>query len=319
MKYFTVKGTNYECGLQLGKKLRRSIFSRLDMIGISDAQVKRHSALLKRIHSLCNKKYPQYIKELEGVAAGAGVDYWRLLLMNCYEFRREERCSNIAICTPKQTILAHNEDGSNEQKKHCALVKFVQKNNTFHSFIYAGEFPGVAYTWNNAGIFFSINYVEPIKINRSKIPEAFIARALVDAKSIKSAFHILQTSNCASGFHYMLGKGKQIYSIEQAQSALSIMKINGTGVHTNHYIHSRFAKRATVPHDSAQRLKRMHEILDCDIPHILFDKQNRPNPLYARSHDNRRTLSTVMFLPLQKKVVVYNRDSLKDRKTFRWE
>ncbi len=85
MELLTVNGTNFECGFQIGKALKNSIHTRLKIFKISDKEVIKAKYKLQKVHNLCNKKYPQLIDELKGMAEGSEVDYWKLLLF-CPEF-----------------------------------------------------------------------------------------------------------------------------------------------------------------------------------------------------------------------------------------
>ena len=315
LKQFTVKGNNYECGYQIGKEFSNQIKRRLVIHDATAKNVEKFRKDLEKVHKICSEKYPQYIEEIRGMSEGSGIDYWQLLLMSSPEIaERKEGCTTIAIRNDKESLLAHNEDEDNkEQKKNCALLTVIQKDMTFHSFLYPGELPGSAYNWNSYGLIATVNYVVPLSFNKTGVPRFFVARAVIEAKNPQEAISILRKSDCASGYHHYIIQNEDMFSIEQSCNRLSIVPISGIYAHTNHYVHESFAKKAHASKHSATRLARVKELIQKGkIPlDILFDKKNRPNPIFNRSGDGSRTLSTVVFYPMQNKVLIYEKDSKK--------
>ncbi len=140
-------------------------------------------------------------------------------------------------------MLFHNEDGVKiEQKKFMRVVKYVKKDITFNAFIYAGGLPGWAYSWNSKGLFISVNYLRPVKINLKNFPRSFICRALIESISINDAIKTIRKMDNASSVHWFIGKKNKIVSVEQLQNELSIINIEGIYPHTNHYLHPKFKK-----------------------------------------------------------------------------
>lgn len=314
MKTFSVKGDYYECGFQIGRNMKTSIRYRLSKM-LKGRDIADFLPDLKKINTKCEKKYPNLIRELHGIADGSGQDYWKLLFCNSPELRQAvQGCTSLASASQGKIILAHNEDGSKgTRKKDVALVKYSIKGVTFHTFMYAGELAGNAFSWNSRHMYMSVNYLEPAKpYSVNRIPRYFTARALIEAKSIPDALKIMKSSHDASGFHYYIGKGKELLSIEQCQGSLSIKKVRGSIFHTNHYIHSQFKKFSMFSDkDSRTRYGRVKELENevSDPLDILFDRKNVPYPIYGSSKDDLHTLCTVLFDPQKKKVTLYPKRS----------
>jgi len=308
MQYFTVRGTPFEIGAEIGKRMQKVIKHRLKLVKINPEKVRYHKDKLQYINQLCFIKYPRFIEELKGYSAGSGVDYWQLLMLNCAGFGTDHGCSSIAISSNETLELAHNEDGSDfESPDNCALIQYQLKEVSFHSLVYAGELAGNAFNWNSAGIYFTVNSIPTNKID-IKIPRYFTARALCEAKSLTHALNLLRKSEDASGFHYFIGDSKNIYSVEHYQDKTGVMEVKGTYAHTNHYLLPKFAKYSHPYLDSIARVERIKELLpDKDLLTILSDRKNLKWPLFSKGEAGKRTLAQVIIKPKEKKVSIFDR------------
>ncbi len=319
MHQLTVKGTHYQCGFQIGKKFQKEIKQRLKINNITKKTTNPHQKKLQTILHNLPKKFHSYIEEIKGMAAGSNINFLQLFFLNCAELSQDHHgCSSIAQIEQNNIILAHNEDSSTkDRKQNAALIKFILPNFTFNSFTYLGELPGSAYSWNQHGLFFTVNFIKAKKINLNFTPRYFITRALIDCKSLTEAISFLKTTKSASAFHYFLGKKKKILSIEQLHNQISIKEIKVTNFHTNHFIHDKFYNNSEIYTRSKEHYQQLKKLLQTKDPlTCLFDKSNRPHAIYARKGDSSRTLSTVLFKPQQHKVEIYERDSKKSKKVF---
>ncbi len=374
MKQFTVTGSNFDCGYQLGKKFRKEIRWRLRHTEITPVTIARHWQQVHRMYHYCQQHYPSFLQEIAGMAEGAGADFLELFFLNCPELSQYHHgCSSIAVVDKKKALLAHNEDGDAfERQDKCALITYQLSHKlfqtTFHSFVYLGELPGSAYTWNASGLFFTVNYVPVKKLNFSGAPYYFITRQLAEARSIAGAVKILKRSNNASGFHGYIGKGRRIVSVEQYGGKVRVREIKGMDIHTNHFLHPEMSTYGEIRPSSATRLQRLEELLastqhsqilvspddpgsfsskvrkkvklemikrlttnqtnppgkpgarenltslgTANVVTILFDRENRPYPLYSKAGDKMRTLSTVVVEG--KRVTVFPTNSRKNKLT----
>ena len=308
MNQLKVTGSLFECAKQIGKHYQAQIKWRLKFHKINQHAVKKHQPLLQEIYNHVQIHTPECIEEIKGLAQGSNLDFWQLFLLNCPELEESNHgCTGIAQVTTQKIILAHNEDSHPaELKKSCALLSYTIPNRTFTSFTYLGELPGNAYSWNNFGLYVTVNTIEVKRFNYSFIPRYFIARKLIEAKSINQAINILKTCPNLSGFHYFIGQGKRLVSIEQYHHQLNIKPVTSFYHHTNHFIQDNFSKVCNQPTGSKKRYTRVQELKSHDLHKILLDTKNRPYSIYARSSDVNRTLSTVFFYPQQNQVKIYS-------------
>jgi len=320
MNQLTVKGTHYQCGYQIGKKYQNEIKQRLKIYNITKKKINQHQKQLEKILSNIQRKFNDYIEEIKGMADGSNITFQELFYLNCAELSQDHHgCSSIAQIDQKNIILAHNEDSSiKDKKQNTALIKFQLPHITFLSFTYLGELPANAYSWNQHGLYFSVNYIKAKNLNLHFIPRYFLTRGLIDCRSIKEAIVFLKKVKSSSAFHYFLGQKNKILSIEQLHDQLSIKEIKVTNFHTNHFIHDQFYNNAEVYTRSKEHYLQLERLIQTKDPlTCLFDKKNRPHAIYAREGDSSRTLSTVLFKPQQHKIEIYERDSKKSKKVFR--
>src|SRR5688572_30074262 len=112
MKVYTIQGNRYECGVQTGKVMKSGIAYRLDLFGITDRYVRKNAVRIKKLEARYSKKYPLHFEELRGIADGAGQGFAKLFMLNCAELWPEAHgCTSIAVNSPGNILLAHNEDG----------------------------------------------------------------------------------------------------------------------------------------------------------------------------------------------------------------
>lgn len=310
MNHLTVRGTPFDCSFQIGKRFHREIKARLRHYRISPLILKHHWKQIHEYYHYCKRHYPQYLEEIAGLAEGSKTDFLELFYLNCPELSQAQHgCSSIAIVPEEEkgeVLLAHNEDGEPGEKG--ALITYQFPNIIFHSFVYHGELPGSAYNWNGHGLFFTINYI-PVLSLKQGAPYYFLTRNILECQSLAAALQKLKKSACTSGFHAYIGQGHRIISVEKWGKKTSLKEVKGVDLHTNHFLHP--GMRSEVRKGSLLRLKRMQELINKknhpgmggakpsltsgELLKILFDRRNRPYPLYSATGDKSRTLSTVVF------------------------
>jgi hypothetical protein len=321
LKIIEAKGTIYECGYAFGKEAAENIRYRLRM-HFNEAVFKHNKSRLEDIYLTTEKSYPKITEELHGMAEGAGLDFWHLLYLNVPEITHlESGCTSIAIRNKKELRVFHNEDGiSEERTADCFLVHYEpNKGPSFFAFTYAGEVPGGSYNWNEHHLFFSVNFLRPLKIQlRHRVPRTFIARSLIDSASVEDAVHSIKHGHDASGYHYYIGQKNKLYSLENFRCEISVREVTGTETHANHYTHPYFADKAPVGKHSRIRFERVSELLQVGEPplKILADREYAPYCICTKKNEVRHTISTVEFAPHEKRVTIFEPHTLKKEKEF---
>ncbi|MHB1086287.1 MAG: C45 family autoproteolytic acyltransferase/hydrolase [Minisyncoccota bacterium] len=321
LRVIEARGDYYDCGRTFGSKCAESIAYRLSRELEKDS-VEKYRGELTNIDLLCRELYPEYIQELEGIAEGARADYWELLLLNTPELmERSQGCTTIAVAGGSELYLVHNEDGSaNERSEDCVLLHYNLPGGSFHAFTYAGELAGGSYSWNNYGLYFSVNFLKPIHIEfDGRVSRNFVARKVIEAQTIEAAISILEHGQDMSGYHYYIGQSERLVSIENFGNEVSLKDIHGIDVHANHYMHEKFLARATGKPNSLIRQKRAEELTNEDQQplQILADRENLPNAICTGPGEGLHTISTIGFYPKENKVVLYEPGILKEGATFK--
>ena len=185
---------------------------------------------------------------------------------------------------------------------------------SFYAFVYAGELPGACYGWNSHGFFFTCNYLylgfSPGL--KDRVARTFVARQLTEATGIDDAVAKLRSGRNASGYHNFIGKEDRVVSVEQFRDDVSVREVDGTQVHTNHYLHPRFSAKFKTYKHSQMRYDRMSKLLSDgqDPLQVLGDRAGAPYAICTLQREELHTLSTVRFLPSQRKVEVYEPKTL---------
>ncbi|MBI2474158.1 MAG: hypothetical protein HYV68_00485 [Candidatus Taylorbacteria bacterium] len=321
LQIIEARGSSYDCGLAFGKAVARNIRYRLKT-HFNNERFNRH---LKELHEiyLCAEKYcPKLTSELHGMAEGAKIDFWHMLFLNSPEITHvESGCTSIAEKHGKTVRLFHNEDGiPKERTEDCFLVHYKRTDGpSFFAFTSAGELPGGSFSWNEHRLFFSVNFLKPFKIRlKKRVPRTFIARNLVEARTIDEAVELLKNGHDASGYHYYLGQKDRIVSVENFRSEVSVKNVKGVDLHTNHYTHPAFAEKAHIGKHSRIRTEQASNMLKAGAEPltILANREYAPFSICTKRNENRHTISTVEFSPKEKKVTLFEPQTLRKEKEF---
>ncbi|CAG9861878.1 unnamed protein product, partial [Phyllotreta striolata] len=221
------RGTHYEVGYDVGRTFSGLIHSFLNgnktvdeelLPAYNTAEGKRaYDDTLKSV----KKNFPQYIRELEGVADGANVPFYKLFLLHMDDIMPSPSqpqtihlqpvgCSSICVNQKDQEILGHTEDALADTLNHIYFVsahilpekhdgKWKFKEEKFTSLCYAGHLPGYTMSYNHHGLIFSINTLSVKRTLPGKSPRMFITRALLGAENFVKAQEILRDAGCGAG------------------------------------------------------------------------------------------------------------------------
>jgi len=284
----------------------------------------RGSGLVADLLARARAAFPDTIRELEGMADGAGVDFDTLFLWNCrgdlrypaaatprVQMALAEGCTTVMLpvghdpAAPTEALIAHNEDGSEELDGHCFWVRVERDGGMpFSSFLYPGMLPGHTIGVNDAGLVQTINNIRAEDL-KPGIPRHVISRAVLDCRNIDDAVAVLGRSDRASGFHHALGSGAEgrLVSVEAPASGCQAIDVNRPTAHANHLVAPAHAGvEQVVTRSSEFRQQAANDMLaDSHGPEdVLFHKgetattsiHRRPS---AEEDDYGFTLATAVF------------------------
>lgn len=265
------------------------------------------------------KVYPEYIAELEGMAAGAGCRFRDLFLLNLRgEFMPFDvndasgGCSTCTVSIPDFRIIGHNEDAAAIYRNILFFAEVTPDAAPgFTTLSYPGSLCGNAVGWNARGIFFTVNITAPRHV-RVGPGRYFAARSLLAARSMEDAVARITQSRRASGFNYTVASfdDQRIVNVEVTAETHHVRAIDGAYFHTNHYIEIPGTDHL-ITSSSRRRLIRGQEHLSRGIPRdeaavraILGDT----TAIYRRaaSPEDTATLMTIVCDLPARTVTIYS-------------
>ena len=323
----TIRGDAYAVGRGLGEAVRphmTAVTGASEEFRALDTRW-RGSELVRHLLEAARAVFPDYIRELEGMADGAGVDFDTLFVWNCrgdlryppgtvsprVEAAVADGCTTVMLpaghnpAAPDDALIAHNEDGSEELDGHCFWVRVERDGGIpFSSFLYPGMLPGHTLAINDTGLVQTINNIRAEDLGPG-IPRHFISLAVLDCGDIASALAILGRTDRASGFHHALGNAAEgrVVSVEAPASGCRANEVECPVAHANHLVDPELAHvEQQVTRSSAFRQQAANEMTTTgETPEaILFHEgetattsiHRRPSP---EEDDYGFTLATAVF------------------------
>ncbi len=320
MKSIEVAGDAYQVGRELGEAAARTI--RETVVHVERYQaLKRDWSGSDRLMALlgaARQAYPEFLREIEGIADGAGADFDDIFLWNCrgdFPGGGDQSYTDAAGCTTvmipargeQPAVIAHNEDDQAELDGQCFLVRVRPSHGiAFTSFYSPGLLPGHTFAVNDAGLVQTINDIRPYD-QAAGIPRHIIARAVLASADLDGALAVLSRRDRASGFHHNLGQAghEQLLSVEAPASMCVAHHVVFAAVHTNHLVFPECADIGQEVADSSASRQRRAEALisdgaleDRDTSVILGDYADADLPICRKRRggtDPGYTLATAVF------------------------
>ena len=280
MKMIDVSGDPYQVGRALGEAAAQAIRDRVPRLERFQALRRDwyRSERLERLLEAARAAYPQYLREIEGIADGAGVEFADVFLWNCrgdfpgggdQQAREDGGCTTVMIPADGQApaVIAHNEDDQAELDGQCLMVNVQPDYGLgFTSFYSPGLLPGHTFAVNEAGLVQTINHIRPHD-QKVGIPRHVISRAVLGCADLDAALEVLRRPDRASGFHHNLGHaggsagGATLLSVEAPASRCVARPVLSAAVHTNHLVFPECADIVQEVTESSRRRQRRGEAL----------------------------------------------------------
>ena len=248
-----VSGTNLEMGQQIGEACRKQVQHSVDNAHSLIAQSYNTLELTwdgakiqaRKYLPFAEERYPQYVDELRGVAAGAGVSFDDLMVVNAMEAVTMDalhltRCTSFAVNEQRtadgHVLIAHNEDWIPEDENDVYVISARPRDEPpFLAMTYGGLLPNVGF--NAYGIAQAIDSVYP-NDSRIGIPRLVVARAVLASRRISGALGRTLIQHRAAGYnHLIVHESGEMYSVEVSSRRFEILHgTDGYITHTNHYL-----------------------------------------------------------------------------------
>lgn len=313
---FRIEGDAFALGQALGAAMApaiREVVLELDsvkrLLGLWSG-----SEHIARLEAAARAVFPRYVREIEGIAAGAGLLFEPIFIWNCRgdlpEPGGEDNpgCTSLlAVAEDRTRLVAHNEDGAGALDGHCAWVEArPEQGLAFTSFAYPGMLPGHTFGCNAAGLVQTINHLAPQE-NRVGLPRHIVCRAVLDASSLDEALAILRRQDRAGGFHHNLGRvgETRLLSVEAPGGACAVREVTRHSAHANHLVFEELSGRPqSVSPSSKDRQRRAEALIEEARPDtasllgVLADAGGAGLPICRkgqRPEDDGFTLATAVF------------------------
>ncbi len=304
MKEFPIvrtSGTHYEVGRAVGETMREAI---LTLFNKNKSLYPDYFTSFRfkgnELLQLTNKYFPQYVDELRGLADGAGLPIEELFLSNGHELSYFEEatgsdhCTIIGIPYHDGYLVGHNEDWEKEALAHLYLLDATVDGIKIFGLGYdfVNTIIGDSIAINHFGLVEAVNELSHTDA-RGGVPKAFIARAIIDCKTLEEAEELIKTVPRRNGFNHLLVQGDRLWNIETSAREYMTEKIQRAKyVHTNHYVTElkRIDKGNTVSEDRYKKVEKLLETTNTaeDIKQVLSD---RNDPKVCREE----TIGSVIF------------------------
>ncbi len=323
IEQFETSGSHREVGFAIGQRFAEQIHRSLDAYRFLQEQTLPYhhtpegQARYRQLLELHQIRYPDYWAELEGIAQGSGRPFEDLFLTNLRgEYRtflrsaEAQECSDCALVTDGAALIGHNEDGSPTFLGSMYVVHArVEGKPAFTALSYPGFLCGNAFGFNAEGLCFSVDHVQPRDAGVG-VGRHFIARSLLEARSLDDAIGRATVPGRASGFSYTIGSipERRIVLVEVAPENHCVREIHGAYFHANHYRELAEVDQIISP-SSRARVERARVMLQehglarlpgqdaAEVLAILGDQTDEQYPIYrtTTAPDQSATLCTALF------------------------
>lgn len=314
MDIISAGGDDFSVGRAIGRRGGRSV---RDAVFKSDEFLALRRWLgSDRLHDLkaaTSRAYPKHMREIEGIANGAGLPLDEIFLWNCRgDLRDLDPALDDTGCTtvlmPGETaIIGHNEDGGAGLAGLCFLCQVDSETGPgFTAFCYPGMLPGHAFGVNNSGLVQTINNIRPHDLQVG-IPRHVISRAVLDCLTLDDAVACLQRNDRAAGFHHALGQcgDSRLLSVEAPAGGCAVVEAESPLAHANHLLADEFRNldqdcqpSSTVRQQRADALIAGGALAGGDPFAVLFDRKIAGLPILRDGDEDGSdgyTLASVVF------------------------
>lgn len=305
----TVSGTPYEQGRQQGEALKEVIARNVRLVeeklAKSKVDMEFYRGYIARNAAFLERRHPEQIEEIRGIAEGAGLPYEKLLILNIPAYFLtdyfSQECSMLLVRAPASidgnTYLIKNRD-MGTYIEQCVLHRKLPQGGEIVEVNGAGTVTYPATGMNSFGLGVATTgfWSDLAKPDLEEIGDAHIfvnVRVLLEqCKTVDEVLECLKTYPRMNGLNIIAADPTQAVVIETTRDNMYIQRDNGSGVlwRTNHYMlpeisplnpppqkyqstHSRYARIGEMVRERLAQGKIRFQ----DIWRIMSDHENGVN------------------------------------------
>lgn len=308
--FLEAAGSHYELGFSIGRRFAVRIQSAVKSCRTNLPNYPRFLSRNLPYLKATQQTFPELIEELIGVSTGAGItpeDYFFLtnpdLQLAAAPYLHQlhldgDHCSTLVSFNRDGAVIGHNEDFDPVMQDDLYLLKATVDGVTVFGLQYITEMIGTSASINNFGLVQCINELH--SEYRIGLPKNFIARAVLQCRTIEAAEELITRVKHASGFNHVLIQGDKITNIEVAGPKIAVTHFDHQPfAHTNHYL-SPELKESEKYHtaSSRHRFRRLAALVHPDmslqdVESVLRDHHHAKHTICRHDH----TLGSIIFQP----------------------
>lgn len=313
--YLEVSGTHREVGAAIGKMWSRKIQESVRWRWENIPDYQQHLERVRSYEAATREIFPQLVEEAESIAEAAEVpflDYFFINNTEEYSVDEEwvkknvpivEHCTIAASLNDKGVIVGHNEDWAADAIDTLYVLSATIDGTTHLGLQYGAALPGCAATMNNWGLVQCIN--DLYQSTQVGVPKYFLARAVLECKTLDEAETLIRKTKRASGFNHVLAQNHEVRNVEIANSTVAVEKITrGSYVHTNHYLSPEMKGLGKFHTKSSEaRYQRAMQLVGPNMTKeemigLLSDTKNPEFPICRAD----ATIGSLVFVPYEREV-----------------
>lgn len=269
------------------------------------------------IEACSRRAFPALMREVDGMAAGAGVGFDELFLWNCRgdlpgasAIGGSQGCTDVIIPGDPDSglpaVIAHNEDDAADLDDACFLATVKAPGEPgFTSFCSPGMLPGHTFAVNASGLVQTINHIRP-RDQKAGIARHIVARAVLACDTLAAARLVLERTDRAGGFHHNLGEmgSMAVLSVEAPASGCVVRQVRAPRAHANHLVFEETADiDQEITRSSRERQRQAEALIQSgevgrDPLAVLSDTRDPDWPICRKGRDgpdSGYTLATAVY------------------------
>ncbi len=250
MRFFEVRGNDYETGFQVGEYFKKRLQSGAEQY--ERALEKQGTAdFVKGIEEKLSKTYPALLDEAYGRADGSGMSRLATLLMYSPEFfNKQDGCTTAVLRKPDGNLLfSHNEDDPAFDLGNVAIVKYVYPGGRWTvGYTVAEKLLGSTWAYNSDGMVFSSNYIAPGITDINNVSRYYMVRDALDSRDIGELLKRLARMKVATPFSFNAVDSKtgEAVNVEKDVEKIYVTWIGEKYARSNHFTSAPYAPVPTT-------------------------------------------------------------------------
>lgn len=305
-----IKGSYRDVGFAIGESFKNEIQEDIEKRKTDIPDYESYLEKSKEYFIFTKGIFPKLIEETEAIAKSAGVgvvDYFFINNRETYDEAEQydkkeavnpDHCTIVVGFGKDGLIVGHNEDWSIDAQDNIYILKATIGDVSFVGLNYKTAIAGVAASMNSYGLVQCIN--DLYQTNQFGVPKNYLARAVLECKTLDEVESLIRNTKRASGFNHVLAQGNEARNIEIAGDKMAVEKVIGKPyVHTNHYTSPEMQSLEKFHTKSSEaRYERAEELLKDsmgyeDIKNLLSDTKNPEFPICRED----ATIGSIIAIP----------------------